>query len=103
LAGISFRRVSTTSYQLAQYAASKNVPAPDLAVKATGGGADRGRHEHSAGVKPKLGAAAIIGFLTGVSPSMHDFWKAEQPEQRMNDKINFTKNLALAGGAMALT
>jgi hypothetical protein len=32
---------------------------------------------------------------------MHDFWKAEQPDERMNDKINFTKNLALAG-AMAL-
>jgi len=25
------------------------------------------------GVKPKLGAAAIIGFLAGVSPIMHNF------------------------------
>src|SRR5439155_22772667 len=45
---------------------------------------------------------SIVGFLAGVSPVMHDFWKQEQPEMRMNDMINFTKNMALAGGAMAL-
>jgi hypothetical protein len=33
---------------------------------------------------------------------MHDFWKQEQPEQRMTEMINFTKNMALVGGAMAL-
>jgi len=32
---------------------------------------------------------------------MHDFWN-ESAEQRMNDMINFTKNMALAGGAIAL-
>ena len=45
---------------------------------------------------------AIIGFLAGVLPMMHDFWRQEQPEQRMNDMVNFTKNLALAGGATVL-
>jgi len=54
------------------------------------------------GIKPKFGAMAILGFLAGVSPIMHDFWRLEEPEQRMNDVVNFTKNLALAGGAMAL-
>src|SRR5262249_16380715 len=38
----------------------------------------------------------------GGSPVMHDFWKQESPEQRMNDMNNFTKNMALAGGAIAL-
>ena len=45
-------------------------------------------------IKPKLGAAAIIDFLAGVSPLMHDFWRREDPNQRMNDMINFTKNVA---------
>jgi putative oxidoreductase len=54
------------------------------------------------GVKPKMGAAAIIGFLAGASPIMHDFWKLEDPNQRMNEMINFTKNMALAGAALAL-
>ena len=88
--------------QLSQYAASKDVPKPDLAVKVTGAALIAGGTSILLGVKPKLGAAAIIGFLAGVSPIMHDFWKQEQPEQRMNDMINFTKNVALAGGAMAL-
>jgi len=54
------------------------------------------------GIKPKLGAATVIGFLAGVSPVMHDFWSAQDPNQRMNDMINFGKNLALLGGALAL-
>lgn len=88
--------------QLAQYAGSKKVPKPDVAVRVTGAALIAGGTSILLGIKPKLGAAAITGFLAGVSPIMHDFWNNEQPEQRMNDMINFTKNIALAGGAMAL-
>jgi len=49
-----------------------------------------------------LGTAAIVGFLAGVTPVMHDFWKEENPELRMNNMVNFTKNIALIGGAMSL-
>ena len=87
---------------MSQYAASKNVPKPDLAVRITGGVLIAGGASILLGIKPKLGAMAITGFLAGVSPIMHDFWRQEQPEQRMNDMINFTKNIALAGGAIAL-
>ena len=88
--------------QMTQYAAAKGVPKPDIAVQATGAVLILGGTSILLGIKPKLGTAAVIGFLAGVSPIMHDFWKAEQPEQRMNDIINFTKNVALAGGAIAL-
>ncbi len=88
--------------QMAQYAGSKGVPKPDLAVRATGAVLIAGGTSILLGAKPKVGAAAIIGFLAGVSPIMHDFWKQQPSEQRMNDMINFTKNMALAGGAMAL-
>ncbi len=54
------------------------------------------------GVKPKLGAMALLGFLAGVSPIMHDFWRDEDPQTRMNNMIMFMKNMALAGGALAL-
>jgi hypothetical protein len=50
------------------------------------------------GVKPKYGAAALAGFLLGISPVIHDFWTVADPNQRMNEMVNFTKNLALAGG-----
>ncbi|PYV61224.1 MAG: DoxX family protein, partial [Acidobacteria bacterium] len=88
--------------ELSQYAAAKKVPQPDLAVQLTGATLIAGGTSILLGIKPKLGAAAIIGFLAGVSPIMHDFWKQEEPQQRMNDMINFTKNLALAGAATAL-
>ena len=88
--------------QLAQYASSKNVPKPEFAVVASGVALLLGGASLLLGVKPKLGAATVAGFLAGVSPVMHDFWRAEDPNQRMNDMINFSKNLALLGGALAL-
>jgi uncharacterized membrane protein YphA (DoxX/SURF4 family) len=87
---------------LSQYAGSKNVPKPKLAVSVTGLAMIIGGTSVLLGVKPKVGTAAIIGFLAGVSPLMHNFWADEDPNQRMNNMINFTKNLALAGGALAL-
>ena len=51
---------------------------------------------------PGLGAAAVAGFLIGVSPIMHDFWRVQDPEKRQSEMINFTKNMALLGGSLAL-
>jgi uncharacterized membrane protein YphA (DoxX/SURF4 family) len=87
---------------LSQYAGSKNVPKPKLAVSVTGLAMIIGGTSVLLGVKPKVGTAAIIGFLAGVSPLMHNFWADEDPNQRMNNMINFSKNLAIAGGALAL-
>ena len=79
---------------MAQYASSKHVPQPELAVTATGAAPVRGGASILLGVKPKLGAAALIGFLAGVSPIMHDFWREQDPNKRMEDMIQFTKNMA---------
>ncbi len=87
---------------MAEYTAAKNVPAPDLAVIASGVALTLGGASILLGVKPKLGAAALIGFLAGVSPIMHDFWKIEDPEKRTGEMINFAKNMALLGAAVAL-
>lgn len=90
------------THELSQYAGAKNVPQPKAAVRATGAALIAGGTSILLGIKPRLGAAAIVGFLAGVSPVMHDFWKQEEPQQRQNDMINFAKNFALAGGALAL-
>jgi putative oxidoreductase len=87
---------------MGQYAQSKNVPLAEAAVTASGVALIAGGASILLGVKPKLGAAAIAGFLAGVSPVMHDFWRVEEPNQRMNEMINFSKNMALIGGALAL-
>ena len=87
---------------LGQYAGAKNVPMPEVVVVATGVALVAGGTSILLGVKPKLGAAAIAGFLAGVSPVMHNFWNVQDPNQRMNEMVNFSKNLALLGGALAL-
>ncbi len=87
---------------LARYAASKKVPVPDIAVVASGAMMIMGGASILSGVKPKLGTLAIMGFLAGVSPMIHDFWSHEDPNQREAEMVNFTKNLALLGGALAL-
>jgi len=87
---------------MAGYTASKGVPAPEAAVTATAVPLIAGGASLLLGLKPKWGAAALLGFLAGVSPIMHDFWRNEDPNERMNNMTNFMKNMALAGGALAL-
>jgi putative oxidoreductase len=87
---------------LGQFAGSKNVPMPEVAVAATGVALIAGGASILLGVKPKLGAAAIAGFLVGVSPVMHNFWSVQDPNQRMNEMVHFSKNMALLGSALAL-
>ena len=88
--------------QLGQYAESKNVPMAEATVAATGVVLIAGGTSILLGVKPKLGTAAIAGFLAGVSPVMHNFWSMQDPQQRMNEMINFSKNMALLGSALTL-
>lgn len=87
---------------MSQYARSKNVPQPDLAVMASGAALIVGGASLLLGVKPKLGAAAIAGFLAGVSPVMHNFWEQTDPQQRQTEMIQFSKNMALLGSSLAL-
>ncbi len=88
--------------KMASYTESKGVPAPELAVTLSAVPLIAGGASLLLGIKPKMGALAIAGFLAAVSPVMHDFWRSEDPEQRQNDMISFLKNVALAGGAVAL-
>ncbi|HEY1658177.1 MAG TPA: DoxX family protein [Candidatus Sulfotelmatobacter sp.] len=90
------------SKAMAPYVESKGVPLPELAVKLSGVPLIIGGASLLLGVKPKLGTMAILGFLAGVSPIMHDFWSKEDAGERQTEMINFAKNIALAGGALAL-
>jgi hypothetical protein len=31
---------------------------------------------------------------------MHAFWKEQEPQQRMQEMVNFTKNMALVGACL---
>jgi putative oxidoreductase len=87
---------------LSQYAGLKNVPMPEQAVTASGVLLLLGGTSILLGAKPKIGTAAVIAFLAAVSPKMHDFWSQQDLSQRQNEMINFSKNMALLGAAVAL-
>jgi len=87
---------------MAPYAESKGVPTPGVSGEVIGAATYFGRSQPLLGVKPKLGVLLIIGFLAGVSPSCMTSDAMKIVRVRMNDMINFAKNLALAGGALAL-
>jgi putative oxidoreductase len=88
--------------EMAQYAKAKKMPNPEAAVIASGVALVGGGASMILGVQPKLGAAAIVGFLATASPAFHNFWDHEDPNRRQNELAHFTKNLAMAGAAIAL-
>ena len=87
---------------MSQYAASKGVPAAGAAVPATGAMLLAGGLSVLAGLKPRQGLAAIVGFLLPVTFEMHRFWEEQDPNRRMSEMVNFSKNVALVGAALAL-
>jgi putative oxidoreductase len=86
------------------YAESKGVPssAAETAIQATGAMLLAGGLSVLAGAKPKQGLAAIVGFLIPVTLQMHRFWEVEDQQQRMNEMVQFAKNVALVGAALML-
>ena len=84
---------------LTDYARSKQVPMADAAVPVSGALILLGGLSLLMGKQPKVGASLITTFLLGVTPQMHAFWAIDDEAQRTQELVNFTKNLALIGGA----
>jgi uncharacterized membrane protein YphA (DoxX/SURF4 family) len=87
---------------LAKYAESKHIPASDVAVIASGIALVVGGASIAFGVKPKWGAASIIGFLAAVTPTIHSFWQDGNPKERQHNVVDFGKNIALLSGTLAI-
>jgi putative oxidoreductase len=54
------------------------------------------------GIWADLGALLIAGFLIGITPIMHAFWKIEDPEMQAIQSAMFFKNVALLGAALII-
>jgi putative oxidoreductase len=92
----------TRASAMAPYAASKGVPAPRLAVLASGVLLVLGGLSVLLGVKPKWGVLFLALFLVPVSFAMHNYWADRDPQMRQMNEVNFHKNLALLGAALML-
>lgn len=83
-----------------QYAEAKGAPAPDLTVPGISTGLLLGSVGLALWRLPRASAAAVAGFFLGVTPTMHDFWNAEDEETQQQEIIHFLKNGALFGAAL---
>jgi uncharacterized membrane protein YphA (DoxX/SURF4 family) len=96
MSGINHLR---NSGAMAGYAASKGVPAPRLAILGTGVLMLLGGLSIALGVQPAWGIVLITVFLIPTTVMMHNFWADTDPMARLNNSINFQKNVAMVGAA----
>jgi putative oxidoreductase len=54
------------------------------------------------GIWADLGAILIAGFLIGITPIMHAYWKLDDPMEKATQQAMFFKNTALAGAALII-
>jgi uncharacterized membrane protein YphA (DoxX/SURF4 family) len=87
---------------MSQFAGMRGVPAPKAAVILSGLLVLVGGLFIVLGVAPTVAVALIILFLVPVSLYMHKFWAETDPMGRINQRVNFEKNVALAGAALLL-
>lgn len=84
------------------YATMKKVPAPKAAVLIGGIMMTLGGLAVVLNMYPIIGMILIELFLIPTTIIMHQFWKEVDPMARMNERINFTKNLALIGALLLI-
>lgn len=87
--------------QMTGYAQHKGLPAPKLSVLGSGAVLVLGGIAIVIGVLPVVGALAVAVFLVTAALTMHDFWAVPE-DQRQTEMTHFLKNIALAGGALAI-
>ena len=87
---------------MAGFTGSKGFPAPKLAVIGSGLLIILGGLSVLLGVRPLWGVILISAFLIPVTFVMHQYWKDTDMMTRINNQVNFMKNIALLGGAWML-
>jgi uncharacterized membrane protein YphA (DoxX/SURF4 family) len=92
----------TQSKMMAGYAKSKGLPAAELMVIASGLVEIVGAVLIALGFYAQLGAWLIVLFLVPVTFTIHNFWTLKDPQAKMQDMVNFNKNLALLGAALLI-
>jgi uncharacterized membrane protein YphA (DoxX/SURF4 family) len=77
------------------------LPADDTLVVRANGAVQAGAGALlAAGIQPRLSALALAGSLLPTTLAGHPFWTFEDPAQRKQQQIQFTKNLAMLGGLL---
>jgi uncharacterized membrane protein YphA (DoxX/SURF4 family) len=87
---------------LTEYARSKHVTSPELAVSLSGALLAASGICIVLGMLVNIALLALVVFLFITSVVMHAFWKDTDPMVKMNNHISFMKNMALLGASLML-
>ena len=87
---------------LSDYARSKNVSSPKVAIFITCVMMLLGGLGILLGTFIAASVILLVVFLVVVAFVIHDFWDVKDEQMRMMEKINFMKNIALAGAALTM-
>jgi putative oxidoreductase len=85
---------------LAGFAGFKGVPSPNAAVAGSGLLVLLGGLSIMSGFQPTLGVICLVLFLLPVSLMMHTYWSDTDPPTKLQNQVNFQKNVALLGAAL---
>ena len=56
----------------------------------------------TAGIYPRAAASVLLASLVPTTVAGHAYWKHEEPQMRAMQQIQFLKNVAMAGGLLAI-
>lgn len=91
----------TQTDAMTPYAASKGVPLPKQSVLGSGVLLVLGGLSVILGLWGDLGALLLLVFLVPTAVVMHGFWKETDPQAKQMEMVQFNKDIALAGAALA--
>jgi len=84
---------------MAGFAASKGLPAADLAIWLAAAVEILGGLSILLGFQARIGAWVLLLFLIPTSVVFHNFW-AMQGMEKMDNQAHFFKNIAIMGGLL---
>jgi putative oxidoreductase len=87
---------------LTQFAAARKIPSPGFLVPFSGLWIVIGSLSVLLGIYGDLGALMIALFVIATALFMHAFWRESDEQAKMQEQVQFNKDLGLAGGALAL-
>jgi putative oxidoreductase len=85
-----------------ELAAAMGVPNPEAAVRLNGAAMVAGGVALGLGAFPRTAATGLVASLVPTTVAGHAFWSDDDPVARKTNRIQFLKNVGLAGGLLAV-
>jgi uncharacterized membrane protein YphA (DoxX/SURF4 family) len=92
----------TQTAAMAGYAQSRGVASSKLMVQLSGVALVVGGLSILLGIWGDIGALGVAIVLLIIAVMMHAFWKETDATAKMNEMVQFNKDIALAGGALVI-